>query len=138
MDHLGRRIRWWHISFKVNPRKGQFQVKLGQISKFIFFCKNMPIFCSFVSGFQKFHLFVCKPIKNVQNCVSKMWRHHLYLFFFYNCTAKKKTKILLWNCIYMLFVYILITCVPFIWITWKFWILLAIIFGKNRNFEFWG
>ena len=41
----------------------------------------MPILCRFVSGFQKCHLFLCTTIRNAKKCISKMWRHHLYLVF---------------------------------------------------------
>ena len=94
------------------------QVKF-QISKFSY--KRMPIMCRFVSGSQKSHLFLCTTIRNAKHCISKMWRHHLYLFLW--PLHSQKTKILLWNFACMLFVSISITYIPFFWIRWKLWIL---------------
>ena len=59
------------LIFKFDPRKGQLQVKLGQISKFKIFLQNMPILCRFVSGFQKCHLFLCTTIRNEKNTFKK-------------------------------------------------------------------
>ena len=79
---------------KFEPRKGQVQVKLGQIRsnfKIQNFFKNMPILSSFVTGFQKCDLFLRTSNRNAKNCISKKWRHHLYLFIF--TTAQPNIKI---------------------------------------------
>ena len=39
MGHLGRNIRYWH-SFLFDPRKGQDQAELDQISKFKIFLQT--------------------------------------------------------------------------------------------------
>ena len=67
--------------------KGQcqlIQAKLGQILKFIFYKKNMPILYSFLSGFQKCWSFLCMTIKMIasQNVASS------HLLVFYHCTTK--------------------------------------------------
>ena len=80
------------LIFNFDPRKGQLQVKLGQIRSNLkiqkFSYQNMPVLCRFVSGFQICHLSLC-TIRNAQNCISKLCCHHLYLLFCHG-TAKNK------------------------------------------------
>ena len=107
--------------FKFDPRNGQLQVKLGQIRpnfEIKIFLQNMPFLCSFASGFQKCRLLLCTAIKNAKKCLSNMWRHHLYLFFF--AIAQPKT---LWNFVCVLFVCISIPYIPFFFRNGKIWIL---------------
>ena len=84
-------------------RKGQCQVKLGQIrSNFQIqtFLQNIPILSMFVPGFQKMlFIFTCDN-KKCQKFHWKKWRHHIYLLF-YHCTGKNKGK-LLWNLVRVL------------------------------------
>ena len=65
----------------------------------------MPILCRFVSGFQKCHLFLCTAIRNAKKCISIMWRHHLYLFFFWPLHSKNK-DIVLQFCVRVVFMYL--------------------------------
>ena len=125
--------------FKLDPRKGKLQAKLGQIRsnfKIQNFLTKVYLSCtSFVSGFQKCHLFLCTTNRNAKNCISKMWRHHLYLFFFCHCTAKNK-DIALKFCFH-------VVCIYFDNIYSVFWYLENFefyrqLFLKNRSFEFGG
>ena len=139
MGHWGRKIRWWHFIFKFDLRKGQLHVKLGPIRS-NFKIKQIStnsdyILCSFISGFQTCHVFLFTTIINPKYVVSKMWRHHLYLFFGH-CTAK--TKILLWNFVYVLFVGISITCIPILYITWKNLDFVGNYFWENEILDFGG
>ena len=64
---LGTQNSMVTLIFKYDWRKGQLQVKLGQIrsnfknSKLS--CKSMPILCSFVSVFQKCHVFYVRQLE---------------------------------------------------------------------------
>ena len=73
---------------KVKP--GQTGPDYVEIQNSKFRYKNMPNLCRCFSGFQKCHPFLCATIINVKDCISKMFRHHLYLFFFCYCTGKTK------------------------------------------------
>ena len=57
------------IYFLILPRKGQGQANLGQISKFQIFLQKRLVLASFVSGFQKRHLFSCTTIRNAKSFV---------------------------------------------------------------------
>ena len=50
----------------------------------------MPILSSSVAGFRKCYLFSRTTNRRAKNGVSKNRRDYLYLFFFFNCTAKNK------------------------------------------------
>ena len=87
MGYLGRRMQWLH-SF-VGLTRGTFrsnQIKL-QNSKLSF--KNIPILSSFVSEFQKCHLFCSETIRNAKKTRFKKVRHQIY-FFFGHRTAKNE------------------------------------------------
>ena len=123
------------FNFKLDPRKGQVHVKLGQIRsnfKITIFLHNMLILCSFVSGFQKCHLLLCTAITNAKACISNMWRHHLYIFL---AIAQPKK---LWNFVCVLFVCISIRYIPIFWDKWRILDYKGNYIFENRNFEFGG
>ena len=114
--------------FKFRPRKGQFWVKLGQIRsdfKSQIFLRKTCLSCPAWSLDSK-NAILCTTIRNAKECVSKMWRHHLYLPFL--AIAQQQVKVLLWIFLCVLFVCFSITYIQVLWIlTWKFWILFATI-----------
>ena len=55
------------IYFLILPRKGRGQANLSQIS--FFFLQKHHVLASFVSGFQKRHLFSCTTIRNAKSFV---------------------------------------------------------------------
>ena len=59
--------------------------------------------CRFVSEFQKRIYFYVRQLEKPKKCISKMRRHHLYLFVFVLAVAQVKTKILLRNFVCVLF-----------------------------------
>ena len=120
--------------FRFGPRKGQFQVKLVQIrSNFQIqnFLTKTCLYCPVLPQDSKnviyFHVW---QLKMGKMCFKKWW-HHLSLFWG-NCSAQNKDTALKHfmpvACMYLYSVF---------FITWKFWILMEIIF-KNGIFEFWG
>ena len=116
-----------------DSRKSQLQVKilkLGQISKFKIVVQNNPILCSFVQEFQKCHLFLCSAIRKARNKFQKSDVITLTCFL----PLHNKARILLWNCVCVLFVCISMTYIPF-FINGKLW---ALDTGKypwkNTNF----
>ena len=67
------------------------------------------------------HLFSCTTINKMPRNTLKKWRHHPHLFFFCRGTAKSEDIAL--KSVFVLFVCILITCIPF--------------FGYLENVEFY-
>ena len=128
------------FTFKFDTRKGQPQVQLGQKKvKFqnskLFFKENIPIFCSFVSGFQKCHIFLCTTIIRAKNCVSKMWRHHLYLVF---GPLHSQRQWYYFEILYACCLYVSQSHDSGVWINWKKINFIGNNFVRNWSFEFWG
>ena len=125
--------------FKFDLRKGQMQVKLGQIrSNFKIqkiLIKTYLICYDLSQNSKKCLLFLCTKIRITKHCISKIWRHHLYLFFF--TIAQAKTKILPWNLACFLFACISITHILVFCITENFGFYRQ-LFERSWNFEFWG
>ena len=99
--------------FEIYPRIGQLQVKLGQICsnfKIQNFLTKLCLSCAVLSQDSKnviyFHVW------QLEMSISHMWRHRLYLFFFFgHCTAKNK-DIAFKFCLHV-FVCTSITYIPF-------------------------
>ena len=110
---------------KYNPRKGQFQVKIGKIrSNFKiqnFLTKTCLSYAELSQNLKNIIYFYVRQLEMQKKKHSKMWRHDLYLFFL--AIAQPKTKILLRNFVSLLVVCISITHIPVCWITSKFRIL---------------
>ena len=122
------------LIFKFDPRKGQLQVKLGQIRsnfKIQNFLTKICLSCADLSQDSKMSFIFmydnqkCQKM-NFKNVTSSSLPDFLAI-------AQPKTKILLCNfvCV-LLFVCILIKYIPFFWMTQEFWILQAIIFEKLK------
>ena len=109
--------------FKFDPRKGQFQVKLGQIwsnFKIPFFLQKFACLVQFCLRIKKRRLFLCTTIINAKITFQNVTSSPLHGFW---PLHSQKTKILLWNFVCLLFVCISIIYIPVSWITWKFRIL---------------
>ena len=93
MGHLWCRIWWWHSILNLTWEKVNFRsnyVKLGQISKFKIFLQKYAYLVQICLRIPKMSFILCTAIRNTQKIISKMWHHHLCLFFFGHCTAKNK------------------------------------------------
>ena len=94
--------------FEFDPRKGQIQVKLGQIRsnfKIQNYLTKVCLLCSFVSGFPKNVIFYVRQIEMPNIAFQKCDVIIFFCSFFGHCTAKKKRycfKILFACCLYVL------------------------------------
>ena len=71
------------FSFRFDPRKGEYKVKLGQKGSNFQnkkYSKNMLIVSSFVSEFQKWDLFLRTAIRNTKNAFQKVASSPLPVF----------------------------------------------------------
>ena len=107
------KLPWFTVTFifKFDPRKDQFQIKLGQISKFKFFLQNMPFLSSFVSGLQKCIYFFGR--QKCQRLHFKKWCYHLCLFLPLHRQIWRYCFEIWLVCV--LIVCSFAACIPFVW-----------------------
>ena len=121
------------ILFHIWPKiRSSFDQK-GQNLKSKFSFRYIPVLFSFVSGFQKWHLFWRTTIRNSKNQVSKNDVMTINRFLGH-CTAR--IKILAWNCIHLLVTHSSIACIPVLLDIYKILDCLAFIFEKSKLWFF--
>ena len=104
------------LIFKFDPRKGQLQVKLGQIRsnfKIQNFLTKICLSCADLSQDSKNVIyFYVRQLEMPKNAFQKC---DVITFTCFLAIAQAKTKILLWNFVCVLFVCISITYIPVFW-----------------------
>ena len=122
------------IHFKVwtEERSTSVQTRSNEVKcSNSFFYQKTSVLSSFISAFQKRTKISRITITNAKNFI-KMWRRHLYLFFFCHCTAKNET--FLWNLVCVLFVSSFKMYIPCLGDKFKIWDFTDIYFWKKK---FW-
>ena len=139
MGHFGRRIWCWHSFLNLTQGNVNFRsnwVKLGQISKFKKLSPKYPCLVKICLRIPKMSSIFMHDNWNATNCISQLWRHHLYRFF---AIAKRKTKILLWNFVCVLFLFMPVTYIPIFFVdNLKIYGFIGNYFSQIEILNFWG
>ena len=129
------------LIFKFDQRKGQLQVKLGQIrSNFKlqnFITKICPSCAVLSQDSKKYIYFYVRQLKMPEIAFQLgIWTHYLYLFFFWPLHSQKQRYCL--EILYACCLYVSDHIYSGFLDNWKFFDVIGNYFWKKWNFEFWG